>query len=137
MFWTSILSLSDKIIGFLYINLDIHWLHIRYLSIPSFQHYLSYLMTKPNEMGCATSKDSDQAEQPPILIESSLSAQWVAKDPSFFHADSDDSDQTGRMPRLQADLSLHWAHMPFCWFCHEADHFDKSLLLFNIQFKVH
>ena len=19
-----------------------------------------------------------------------------------------------------ADLSLHWAHMPFCWFCHEA-----------------
>ena len=22
----------------------------------------------------------------------------------------------------QADLSLHWAHMPFCWLCHEADH---------------
>ena len=20
----------------------------------------------------------------------------------------------------QADLSLRWAHMPFCWFCHEA-----------------
>ena len=20
----------------------------------------------------------------------------------------------------QAHLSLHWAHMPFCWFCHEA-----------------
>ena len=20
----------------------------------------------------------------------------------------------------QADLSLHWAHMQFCWFCHEA-----------------
>ena len=30
-------------------------------------------------------------------------AQWVAKDPSFLHADSEDSDQTGhpgRMPRL-------------------------------------
>ena len=21
---------------------------------------------------------------------------------------------------LQADLSLRWTHMPFCWFCHEA-----------------
>ena len=22
----------------------------------------------------------------------------------------------------QADLSLRWAHMPFCWFCHDAAH---------------
>ena len=29
-----------------------------------------------------------------------LCAQWVAKDPRFLHADSEDSDQTGRMPRL-------------------------------------
>ena len=21
-----------------------------------------------------------------------------------------------------ADLSLHWAHMSFCWFCHEVAH---------------
>ena len=27
-------------------------------------------------------------------------AHWVAKDPSFLHADSEDPDQTGRMPRL-------------------------------------
>ena len=26
--------------------------------------------------------------------------QWVAKDPRFLHAGSEDSDQTGRMPRL-------------------------------------
>ena len=32
--------------------------------------------------------------------QSSLCAQWVAKDPSFLHADSEDSDQTGRLPRL-------------------------------------
>ena len=32
--------------------------------------------------------------------QSSLYAQWVAKDPSFLHADSKDSDQTGQMPRL-------------------------------------
>ena len=33
-------------------------------------------------------------------IRCSLCAEWVAKDPSFLHADSEDSDQTGRMPRL-------------------------------------
>ena len=36
---------------------------------------------------------------PPVWSESSLCVQWVAKDPNFLHADSEDSDQTGRMPR--------------------------------------
>ena len=36
----------------------------------------------------------------PVWSESSLCAQWVAKDPRFHQADSEDSDQTGRMPRL-------------------------------------
>ena len=43
--------------------------------------------------------------------QSSLCAQWIAKYQSFLHADSEESD-----------LSLRWAHMPFCWFCHEAAH---------------
>ena len=45
---------------------------------------------KTNKMACAPSQDSDQP----------LCAQWVAKDSSFLHADNEDSDQTGRMPRL-------------------------------------
>ena len=49
--------------------------------------------------------------------QSSLCTQWVAKDPSFLHADSEDSDQTGLMQRL---ISLRRANMPFCWFCHEV-----------------
>ena len=32
--------------------------------------------------------------------QSSLCAQWVTKGPKFLHADSEDSDQTRRMPRL-------------------------------------
>ena len=36
----------------------------------------------------------------PVWSESSLCTQWVAKDPWFLYADSKDSDQTGRMPRL-------------------------------------
>ena len=50
----------------------------------------------------------------------SICIQWVAKDPSFLHADSEDwSDRAD----AQADLSLRWAHMPFCWFWHEVAHF--------------
>ena len=36
----------------------------------------------------------------PVSLESSLCAQWVAKDPRFLHADNEDSDLIGRMPRL-------------------------------------
>ena len=36
----------------------------------------------------------------PVWSESLLCAQWVAKAPSFFHVGSEDSDQTGHMPRL-------------------------------------
>ena len=44
---------------------------------------MSRLMTKPTK-DCVLSED----------------AQWVAKDLSFLRADSEDSDQTGQMPRL-------------------------------------
>ena len=40
----------------------------------------------------------------PVLTESSLCAQWVAKDPSILHADA------------QADLGLPWAHTHFVRF---------------------
>ena len=36
----------------------------------------------------------------PVWLESSLCARWVAKDPSFLHADSEDSDQPGHPPSL-------------------------------------
>ena len=43
---------------------------------------------KTNKMACAPSEDSDQ---PGHL--------GIAKDPRCCHEDSEDSDQTGRMPR--------------------------------------
>ena len=55
---------------------------------------------KPNKMNCAPSEDSDQPGPPPSLIRVFACAQSVAKEPSFLHADSEDSDQTGRMTRL-------------------------------------
>ena len=56
------------------------------------------LHDKTNKMTCVPSEDSDQPVHQPSLIR--VFAQWVAKDPSFLHADSQDSDQTGWMPRL-------------------------------------
>ena len=56
----------------------------------------------------------------PVLSESSLCAQ-CAKDPSFLQSDSEDWSDW-------ADLSLHWAYMPFCWFCHETANFCWSFL---------
>ena len=60
---------------------------------------MSRLMTKLTKWECAQRRlrsawASAQSDQ------SLLCAHWVAKDPSFLHADSEDSDQTGRMPRL-------------------------------------
>ena len=55
---------------------------------------------KTNTNESARSEDSDQPEHSPSLIRVFSCSQWVAKDPRFLHADSEDSDQTGRMPRL-------------------------------------
>ena len=57
---------------------------------------ISRLMTKPTKWHVRPAKIQISL----IRSESSLFAQWLAKDPSFLHADSEDSDQTGRMPRL-------------------------------------
>ena len=49
----------------------------------------------------------------PVWSESSLCAEWVAKDPSFLHADSEDwSDWAD----VQADLRLRSAHSHFVGF---------------------
>ena len=67
-------------------------------------------MTRPTKWLCArwrlrsawASTKSDQ---------SSLCAQWVAKDPRFLHADTEDSDQTGWMPsliRVFAERTCHF-----------------------------
>ena len=66
---------------------------------------------KTYEMSCVPSKDSAWSE-------SLLCPLWVAKDPIFLHADSEDSDQTGRMPRLIwvfAGRTCHFVRFVLCW----------------------
>ena len=41
------------------------------------------------------------------------------------------TDQTGD---ALSDPSLRWAHMPFCWFCHEVAQILKVLLQLSTTF---
>ena len=65
----------------------------RYHSYKEFSH----LMTKPTKRPVRQAKTQISLGIHPIW---SVFAKWVAKDLSSLHADSEDSDQTGRMPRL-------------------------------------
>ena len=66
-------------------------------------------MTKPkNKMTVRPEKTQISMGIRPVRSESSLCAQSVTKDPSFLYADSEDSDQTGRMPRrYESSLGAH------------------------------
>ena len=52
---------------------------------------------KTNKKGVRPSKTQISLGIGPVCSESSMSTQWVAKDPRFLHAFSEDSDQTGQM----------------------------------------
>ena len=55
---------------------------------------------KTNKMTVRPAKTQISLGIRPVWSETSLCAQRVAEDPSLLHADSEDSDQTRRMPRL-------------------------------------
>ena len=55
---------------------------------------------KTNKMTVRPAKTQISLGICPVLSESLLCAQWVAKDLNFLHADSEGSDQSGWMPRL-------------------------------------
>ena len=86
-----------------------------------FCHHLSCLMTKPTKWLCPE-KTQISLGIHLVWSESLLCNQWVAKDPSFLYADSQDSDQTGRMPRLSwvfagrtvTLLVLSWGGILYC-----------------------
>ena len=60
----------------------------------------------------------------PVWSESSLCVQWVAKDQSFLHADSEDSSDWAD---AEADQSLCWAHTHFVGFVHVAAQIEVYL----------
>ena len=72
--------------------------------------YLSRIVTKPTKWVFRPAKTQISLGILPVWSESSLCAQWVAKDPRFLHADSKDSDQIERIPRLIWVFTGHKCH---------------------------
>ena len=68
----------------------------------------------------------------PVWAESLLCTQWVAKGPRFLHADSKDSDQTGRMPRL-IWVFAGWTLTLLVLSCCGSDVFFINCLYFRLQ----
>ena len=67
----------------------------QYIIVPIVKPHINEpLHDKTNKMTCAQRRLGSASDQ------SSLCTHWVAKDPRFLHAYSEDSDHTGRMPRL-------------------------------------
>ena len=75
---------------------------------------MSRNMTKATMWHVGPAKTQISLGIPPVWSESSLCAQWVAKDPRFLHADSKDS--WADWADAQADLSLRWMQAHFVGF---------------------
>ena len=84
------------------------------------QNDMSQRTTKPTNWHVRPAKTQISLGICPVWSESSLCTQRVGKDPSFLHADSKDSDQTRRMPRLIWVFLGRTCH--FCRFCHVLAH---------------
>ena len=87
------------------------------------QVHLNSLMTKPTKWPVRPAKTQIRLGIRPVWSESLLftwrkPGSWATQ-----WAYSEDSDRTGRMPRL---IWVRRAHRSLCWFCHEAAHFVIS-----------
>ena len=102
------------------------------MSLSTFSSWAASWQNKQND--CAPSEDSD------LPISLGIGPVWSVF-PVHSIGNSGPKLSSRGQRRLwsdwadaQADLSLRRAHMPFCWFCHEAAHlFDKR---YNQSFSV-
>ena len=118
-------------------NLEVskHWLKLDRLD------QMSRLMTKLTKwFVCPAKTQISLSIPPPVWSKFLLCTQWIAKNPSFLHVDSEDwsdwadaqaedSDQIGRMPRL---IWVFAGPTSVCWFCHVV----AQIILFSDSFTV-
>ena len=69
---------------------------------------------KTNNMTVRPAKTQISLGIRPVWSESSLCARWVAKDPSFLHTDSEDSDQTEAAHIIKCITELLIRHRSKC-----------------------
>ena len=110
---------------FLYFMVDFPFFFV--LSIVSLKNEQPH--DKTNKMACAPSKDSDQPGHPPSLIR--VFAVRMKKAGVLSYLLSTQQRLWSDWADAQADLSLRWAHIPFCWFCHEAAQIGSWILCYK------
>ena len=84
-------------------------------------------MTKPTKWHVRPVRDSDQPGHPPSLIR--VFTVRMKKACVLSYPLSAQRRLWSDRVDAQADLSLCWAHMPFCWFCQEEAHIINPLYL--------
>ena len=91
---------------------------------------------KTNKMTVHPAKTQISLGIRPVWSEPSLCANWVAKDPSFVHADSEDSDQTGpRLILVFAGRTCHFVGLPWGGSFHYVKTDQDSETVCIISFK--
>ena len=82
---------------------------------------MSLRRTKPRKWPVRPAKTDQPGHQTSLI---SLLSAWRKLGPSATHGVH--SEDWSDWADAQADLSLDWAHMPFCWFCYAAAHFRMT-----------
>ena len=92
-------------------------------------------MTETNKVACAPSEDSDQPGHLHCLIRvfaarsvGSLGSKLSSCGQRRLRSD---------WANAQSDLSLRWAHMPFCWLCHAVAHYNTGHRYENFASRKH
>ena len=91
------------------------------LSGEKIQNWFEPPRDKTNKMTVGPAKTHISLGIRPVWSVSLLCTQWIAKDPRFLYADSEDSDQSGRMPRLIwvfAERTCHFVGFVLFFFLH-------------------
>ena len=86
---------------------------------------MSHHLTKPTKWPVCPAKTLISLSIQPVWSEFTVCSMG-AKDPNFLQADSEDSDQTGQIPRL---IWVSTWRMLFCWFCHAAAQIYLSIIM--------
>ena len=98
---------------------------------------LSQCMTKPAKWSVRQAKTQTILGIRRVWSVSSLCALWVAKDPNFLQTDSEDSNQTGRMPRLIWVFAGRTSHfVDFLMFRLKYSWIIEYLLSLTLQFNL-
>ena len=82
--------------------------------------WVTFIWAKTYKMTCAPIEDSDQPGHPPCLIR--VFAVHMKKVGVLSYPFCVQQRLWSDWADAQADLSLHWAYMPFCRFCHALAH---------------